>query len=74
MNAIAFDHKLTVAVPGDFRRALSDAAKLRGLSVPDLIRRELQGALVRERVPFRGFPDLERPTPRHRGAPMSRKD
>ena len=60
MQAIAFDHKLTVAVPSDFQRALAEAARLRGLSLPDLIRRELQGALVRERVPFRSFPDLER--------------
>ena len=60
MNAIAFDTKLTVAVPGEFRRALDAAARSRGLSLPDLVRRELQGALYRERVPFRGFPDLER--------------
>ena len=47
---------------------------LEGIPLPDLIRRELQGALVRDRVPFRGFPDLERPTPCRPGAPMSRKD
>lgn len=45
-----------------------------GIPLPDLIRRELQGALVRDRVPFSGFPDLERSAPRHGGAPMSRKD
>ena len=60
MKAIAFDNKLTVAVPTEFRRALASAARLRGLSLPDLVRRELQGALYRERVPFLGFPDLER--------------
>ena len=75
MRAIAFDHKLTVAVPSEFGRALIEAAKLRGLSLPDLIRRELQGALVRERVPFRSFPDLERPaaTPRNGSADVSER-
>ena len=63
MRDIAFDSKLTVAVPDDFRRALTSAARSRGLSLPDLVRRELQGLLVRERVPFRGFPDLERHAP-----------